>query len=401
MKVGHIKGRGKTFVKDLPIPEATAEAETLVVPKAKKAKSGDPNAPRFQFVGRDEALETLTGFFAEGGPIVVSGSPGSGLTWLTDAAIEKAELTKLPDFALSRGSGFDALIARLAEIAAQGGDDALKKLLSSERTPLTIIETAIRSLQNASGTENQVMVIHEAHIALGREACFFRKDRLAVLVHALMTATYPLRLVFISNDQPIFYVHGQAEGLRLEMAPMKGKLLHEIFTAYKAPEFPRDKFGPLNDRIHGHPMAARQFAIEVRVRDNGLELLDDGKFLKSDGFGDTDALRRVYRRKVDKLKGDARQALCLAAHFRTPVSGQVLADLGMNRKQRLGLLAQGLLDMCGTENARMYRVHPLVRSCLKLRIFPTLTQTPKSWVLRQTGIECVWCRKSGVDTSPQ
>ena len=66
------------------------------------------------------------------------------------------------------------------------------------------------------------MVIHEAHIALGREACFFRKDRLAVLVHALMTATYPLRLVFISNDQPIFYVHGQAEGLRrFEMAPMK------------------------------------------------------------------------------------------------------------------------------------------------------------------------------------
>ena len=369
LQVGHLKGKGKSFVRELPIPKIDESAEAAVIPKVKKAKKeGETDAPRFQFAGREEELPALQELLGAGGPLVVSGPQGSGRRWLVDHAIAASELTRLPDLMLGRGCGFDAVIGILAEVTALGGDSGLKDLLTKERTPVTTVQAAINSLKGAAETANQVLVISEAHLAYGAERSFFKKDRLGILVHALMSNTYPLRLVFISNDQPIFHTHGVAEVLRrFEVGPIKGRFLHEIFESYKAPEFPRDKFGPLSDRIQGHPLTARQFAVEVRTRQNGLELLDDGKFLKSESWGEIDGLKKLFRRRIDKLKGDLRDALCLAAHIRGAMTGQMLSNLGVNRKNRLALLSAGLLDMCGTMEARLYRVHPIVRRSLRIR----------------------------------
>ncbi|MFK7926836.1 MAG: tetratricopeptide repeat protein, partial [Myxococcota bacterium] len=55
------------------------------------------------------------------------------------------------------------------------------------------------------------------------------------------------------------------------------------------------------------------------------------------------------------------------AHARLPLTGGDLAALDISRKMRLRLLSLGLLSTCGTDENKSYAVHPLVRSCLRIR----------------------------------
>jgi tetratricopeptide (TPR) repeat protein len=370
ISVAHVKARGKDFFRDLPLPTAMAEVELEATPKAAKvAKAGSgPDAPRFAFVGRDEELAALKGMLEEGGPIVVSGPAGVGKTWLVEHAIAASGLQRLPDLVLGWGTDADALLGRIAAIGKAHGNGALETLLSGPHTPIQAVSAAIEVLQGCSGAAGQVMVIADLHSALGRSNDFFRKSRVELMLEALLTHTYPLCIVFTSRSQPVFHRERAGEHLRrLPIAGIKGRFFHEVFDAYKAPEFPRDKFGPMSEKLHGHPMAARAFAIEVRDRPNGLELLDDAKFLAMDDAEDLSALRKLYERKVEKLDADDRQALAVCAHFRLPITGQMLSDIGIGRKQRLQLLADGLLDMVGTAEDKRYAVHSLVRSALSMR----------------------------------
>lgn len=371
LAVGHIKSRGKEFLtRDLPVPPEVAPTEESgeAAPKAKQKVSTGPEAPRFAFVGRDDELAQLGEFLQSGGPIVVSGGAGIGKSLLVEHAVAASGLTRLPDLVLGWGTGADALFARIGELAKLAGSDALTTVLQREHTPVEAVKAAIEALQAASGTEGQVMVVSDLHQAMGRDDDFFRKSRLELLIEALLTNTYPLRLVFLSRQQPVFHRERAAESLRrLPIGGLKGRFLHEIFEAYKAPEFSRDKFGPLSDKIHGHPFVARMYAIAVRDRENGLDLLDDPKFLKMEGPEDLERLRKLLERKVEKLGREDREVLALVAHFRLPVTGQMMSDLGIGRKQRLQLLAEGLLDMVGTAEDKRYQVHSLVRSTLSLR----------------------------------
>ncbi|MBT3222528.1 MAG: tetratricopeptide repeat protein, partial [Proteobacteria bacterium] len=362
--VSHLKGRGKAFLKKLPPPPDNLEQ--LPAQKIRAGKVTDPLAPRFCFVGRDEEMETLGSYLTEGGPIVVSGASGVGKSWLIDHAIAKSGLERLPDLVLGRGVGADALVARMAVVARVNGCEKLWNLLQDDsRTPVTLVQTMLESLREAT-TDGQVMVVRDLHRSLGREADFFRKSRLELLLQALLRESYPLRLIFESRRQPVFYREGAAKSLRrLELQGIKGRFYYDIFDAHKAPEFPRDKIGPLTEKLHGHPMAIRAYALAVR--DSGVELLDDPKFMRMKNLEDIGPVRKALGKRMEKLSKNARHAFSKIAHLSSPATGALLAELGIGRRGRLELLASGLLDMAGTEKARMYTVHPLVRTHLSFR----------------------------------
>ncbi|MEZ4321511.1 MAG: tetratricopeptide repeat protein [Myxococcota bacterium] len=367
LKVEHVKGRGKQFLQGLPVPAGDDEAPDVDLPKKAKQKASD-NAPKFVFVGRDDELAELGGHLGSGGPIVVSGPHGIGKRSLVEHAIAASGLERLPDLTLGRGIGFDTLVARLAEVCKEGGNTVLFDTAArKEATPIEIVAAAVESL-GAASLDGKVMLVEGLHTSLSRQGDFFRKSRLEMLLTALLTNTYPLRLVFTSAEQPRMYREGAGKHLRrMVVGGIKGRFLHEIFEAYKAPEFPRDRFGAMNDKIHGHPMAARMYAIEVRDRQDGLALTEDAKFMKMESVDALDALRKRLAKRVEKLSKNDRAALAAVAHVPRPLDGQEISDLGLSRKVRLQLLGQGLLDMVGTETDRKYRVHPLVRGQLTWR----------------------------------
>ena len=368
LAVGHIKARGKELFKGLPVPPAIA-APVVEGEKPARKPSDGPDAPRFTFVGRDDELAQIREMLATGGPIVVSGPAGIGKTQLVEHALAGQSLQRLPDLVLGWGTAADALFGRLAEICKAGGSPQLFDALAAGGVaPLQLVQIAIAALQAATETDGKVMVIHDLHHAMGRDDGFFRRSRLELLLMALLTNTYPLRIVFLSRSQPVFHRERAGTTLRrLALTGVKGRFLFDIFEAYKAPEFPREKFGPLSDKIHGHPMVARAYAIEVRDRENGIGLLDDPKFLRMEDAHDVASYRKLLERKVEKLNEDERKALALVAHFRLPVTGGMMAELGIGRKARLQLLADGLLETVGTENDKRFVVHSLVRSTLSLR----------------------------------
>lgn len=366
LTVDTLKGKTKTFFKSLPTPPAEADTPVPELPTAAsgKASADTSDNVRFVFAGRDEDVAAMTELLQEGGPIVVSGAHGVGRTQVVEHAIANTELARLPDFRIGRGSGFDTLIARIAEIGKAGGHGALADLLTKEHTPLQAIEAAVEVLAAVDG--QQVMVIHRLELAIGREGDSFRKGRLELLVQALLRGTYAMRIVFTSVVQPVFYREGAAPSLRrVELGGIMGRFLHEIFDAYRAPEFAREKFGPMNEKIHGHPIAARTYA--VAARDKGAQLVDDAKFLKMATIEDVLPVEKAIGKVVEKLPKDLRGRLARLAHLRYPVDGAFLSELGLARKHRMALLRSGVLDVVGTLEAKRYRVHRLVGMNLSFR----------------------------------
>jgi tetratricopeptide (TPR) repeat protein len=364
------KDRGAQVLKKLPIP-------ARVVPppagegaaKADKAARGGEGAPRRALVGRDEEVPALSALLAEGGPLVVHGPDGVGRNTLIDLACQAGGLTRLDDVVLGRGAGFDTFVARIAELCAGAGSDHLAQILGqADARPLDVIRAVLTSLASAQGLARNVLVVQPLEAAAGRERDFFRKDRLAHLVQTLLAARFPLAIAFVGGGLPATYTHEASQALRhFQVGGIKGRFYHEIFESYHAPEFPRDKFGPMSERLHGHAMAVRQMAIEVRERENGLELVDDPKFLKADDIDDRRALEKVLQKRLDGLDEETRRTLAMLAHVRLPLRGNDLADLSVSRKTRLKLLGEGLLETVGPEEDKRYRVHPLVRRAFKFR----------------------------------
>ncbi len=368
LQVNHEKGRGKTFIQALPEPPALADLPQVAAGSvSKRKKGGDIPAPRFAFVGREDELVAMGELLGDGGPILVHGPSGVGKTWLVEHALAASELTRQPDLVLGWGAGFDTFTARLAAVCAVNGDESLMQLLKGEHTPTSVVEATVAAL-SSDALAGQVMVVHHLEHGLGRDGDFFRKSRLELLLEALLTHTYAMRLVFVSTRTPVFHREGQGAALRtLALGGIKGRFLHELFESYKANELARDKFGPISDRTHGHPMAARTFAVATRVRQDGDTLADNPKFMKSEGIADLTQVKKHLGKRVEKLSKELRRALSVMAHHRYPIDAPEMAAVGLNRKLRLELLSLGLLDMVGTENDRKYGVHPMVRRHLSFR----------------------------------
>ncbi|HMV67269.1 MAG TPA: tetratricopeptide repeat protein, partial [Myxococcota bacterium] len=264
------------------------------------------------------------------------------------------------------------------------------EVLKRPHTPIEAVQEAIRSLQAAAGNEGQVMVIEGLHLAAGREGDFFRKSRLELLCELLLTSAYPLRLVFTSLVQPVFYREGRDAPLRrLRVEGIKGRFYYDIFQAMGAPDFPRDRFGPLSEKLHGHALAVRTAAVAIR---HAPALVDSDKYFRMEDASDVEEVKKQLEKRIERIPEALRDLLGKLAHLRYPVDASLLSDLGVSRKDRMTLVGEGLLDMVGTEANKRYQVHTLVRSALPARAtadFDTFEQLGKRFVAMAAAAEGV------------
>jgi tetratricopeptide (TPR) repeat protein len=375
LKVEHLKMRGLDFITALPVAEVAAPAPApapVATPFAIGGAHAAPaprkevekvNAPRPDVVGRVEELAALGALLGEeGGPIVVVGPSGVGRRWLVEKALEGKD--RFPDFAFGRGMGFDCFMTRLAFMAKSVGDDRLATALAKvdERpSPAALAALAVEVAQ-AEGFKGKNWVLHRLPLLLDRrDNSFYHDGRLEMVLRALFTAPLALTMVFISDRAPMFYREGQGKHLRtLPVAGIKGRELHELFAIWRAPEFPRDRFGQINERTHGHALANRFLAITVREEGDIDALLEQPKLLRADSVTDVEALRRHLKRRVEGLDEATKGLLMKAALLREPGSADDLQILGLSRNDRLSLLAAGLLEQTPHADDRKYYVHPLV-----------------------------------------
>ena len=340
--------------------------------KAPVAKRERRRAPRPVFVGREEELATLTGMLSEdGGPIVVHGPSGVGRRWLVERALSSTELNRIPDITFARGTGFDTLAGRLAMAAKVAGDDRLHAALNGKDTvmPSAFADLVVEVLAG-DALAGKVLVIHRLHdLQDRRDGSFYRNGRLETMLRAVFQSTPKLRIIAISELPLCFYREGQSVALRqLALAGLKGKELHELFGAHNIAEFPRDRFGPIFDRTHGHPVASRCFAMAItRESDNVDKVLERQRFLKAEDIGDTKPVERHLKRRMEKIDADLRAALAAIALARQPITTDTLTELGINRNTRIDLLAHGWLEQTPHDDGRRFYVHPLVAAHLTLR----------------------------------
>lgn len=275
---------------------------------------------------------------------------------------------RVPDFALGWGSEADSLFARIAGLAAEAGDKRLGEALNNPTArpvPAALAALAVESLANVDVT----LVIERLDAVMRRDGTFHRESRLELLVKALLLGKYKARLIFLTTVRPRFYREG--EGLELpvlELGGVKGKELHELFEAYRVEDFGRDNFGPISQRIHGHALAARLFAVAVRNPDTREELLESTRFMAMESVSDLEPVRRRIEKTLKELTEEERHDLALLAHFRLPFTATEAEITGVKRDARLNLLAKGLLDMIPDETReRTFYVHRLIADQLPQR----------------------------------
>ena len=338
--------------------------------KDEQRKAEAARAPRPVLVGREDELAAFAGLLAApGSPLVVSGPQGVGRRWLVEAGLAASDKKRLPDFVFGYGGGVDALLARFALITKElAGDDRISAALTAaERpAPAELAALVVEALA-APALAGHVMVLSPLDTLLDRrDGSFYRNGRLEMVLKALLLSQPALQLVFITDLPPTFYREGEAAHQRhLALEGVRGKELHAIFEAWHAPEFPRAHFGPINERVFGHPLASRAFALVVRGQTEGIEkVLESPKLLKATALSDLEPLRRNLKRAVEKLEDEARVALLAAALPRIPVDAADLQVLGVNRSQRLDLLSRGLLEQTPGDGERLFYVHSLVREQL-------------------------------------
>lgn len=371
LKMEQDKKSAKDFLKGLPVAAVVAPAAVKAAAKAEEPKKKGGGAPRVQFVGREEELAAMAGFLEQGGPIAVSGPHGIGKRWLIEKALAATTgLKRLPDFSVGWGSEADALFARIALLGAEVGDNSLADALrnpASRPVPVELVQLAVGVLANEK-LADRVLVIDRLEHALRRDGTFHREGRLELLLRALLTSSYAAHVIFSSTVRPRFYREGEGHGLSvLELGGLHGRELHEIFDAYRVEEFSRDNFGPIHERIHGHPFAARLFAVAVRDPETRGDLVENRKFMAMDGISAPDVLRRRIERALKGLTDAQRAALVVLSHFPRPVRTADFDGVHVDRQARLDLLASGLLDQREQDGEKVYSVHPLVRDVLDVR----------------------------------
>lgn len=373
LKFDHEKKNAKDFLKGLPVPAPVAAPVAKAgkaTAKAEDAKKKGGGAPKIQFVGREEELATFAGFIEAGGPLVVAGPHGVGKRWLIEKALAASGLKRLPDFSVGWGSEADALFARIALLAAEVGDHALGNALKQAEgrpVPTDLVKLASAALAN-DALADRVLVIQRLEHALRRDGTFHREGRLEMLLRELLTAKSRLHLVFVSTIRPRFYREGEGRDLHvLELAGLKGKELHEIFEAYRVEDFARENYGPIHERIHGHPFAARLFAVAIRDPEARAELMEKPKFMAMETLAATDPIRRRIERALKGLTEEQRKALVALSHFHLPVRQADFEGIHIDRQMRLDLLATGLLDQNEVAGEKIYSVHTLVKDVLDVR----------------------------------
>jgi tetratricopeptide (TPR) repeat protein len=367
LKFEHEKKRAKELLFSLPVPAApvAVAAAVAAAPVVEEPKKKSGGAPKSVFVGREDESAALGALLEKGGPVVVHGPPGVGKRWLVEHVLGKGGYTRMPDFHVGWGSEADSLYARIAMAGELAGDKRLLEALKKAERPAPT-ELAQLAVQTLAGLPDRVLVIDRLEHVLRRDGTFHREGRFELLLRALLLAEGGARVVFLSTVRPRFYREGEGLSLGLlELGGLKGRELHEIFDAYRVEEFPREHFGDIQNRIHGHPFAARMFAIAVRDHTDREELLANKRFFQMDGVGDIEPVRRRIQKAVESLSEEERNALHMLAHFRMPYTAADAEVVEVDRKVRLSLQARGLLDQLPDgAGERTWQVHPMVTSVL-------------------------------------
>jgi len=368
LKFEHDKKKAKEFLQSLPIPTVVAApAAAAPVVEEPRKKGG---APRALFVGREEELGALRAALDTGGPTVLVGPAGVGRRWLVEKACQGRAERRLPDFVIGRGCEADSLYARIAMLAQERGDKRLVDALKAGEARPKPAELTALAVEVLTAIPDVILVVDHLEYLLRRDGTFHRESRFELLLRALLVGSYSTRVLFISTIRPRFYRETEGAGLRvMELAGLKGRELHEVFDAYRVEDFPREHFGDIANRIHGHPFATRLFAVAVRDSEDREGLLENGRFFQMSDAADADAIRRRLQKAVDGLPEDERRALGALAHFRLPFTVADTEVVGVDRKTRLALLAKGLLDQTPEEAPaeKHFRVHPLVHAVLSHR----------------------------------
>ncbi len=381
-KLEQEKARALEFLSKLPVDAAAAAAPSAdnVAPgegpanrkQPKRQKAPRRRAPLPVFVGREEELSQLGEMLkTDGGPIVVHGPRGVGRRWLVERALQDSGLKRLPDLTFARGTGFDTLAGRLAISAKSLGDDRLHAALTAKSGPpepraLAALVVEVLSSDIFAG---HALVVNRLHdLQDRRDGSFYRNGRLETTLRLLFQSNPKLRIVAISDLPLCFHREGEGVGLRqLGVEGLKGRELHELFEAYNTPEFPRERFGPIFDRTHGHPMASRCVALAVLGGGDIEKLLETPRYMKAETIQDTSTVDKYVKRRIAKLDPKLREALAAAALARNPVDNEALGALGIKRDTRIDLLAYGWLEQTPNREERRYYVHPLVASHLTMR----------------------------------
>ena len=381
-KMEQDKSRALDFLSALPVqgPAPAPPSADNVAPgegPSNRKRTARPKPPRRRaplpvFVGREEELASLKELLTtDGGPVVVHGAPGVGRRWLVERALQETELKRLPDITFARGTGFDTFIGRLAIAAKSLGDDRIHSALTNKAGPPEprAMAALVMDVLSSDIFDGHVLVIHRLHdLQDRRDGSFYRNGRLETTLRMLFQGAPKLRLVAISDLPLCFHREGQGTGLRqMKVEGLKGRELHEVFTAHNTPEFPRDRFGPIYERTHGHPMASRCIAMAVVGGGDLDKLLENPRYMKAESITDISTVDKYVKRRLAKLDPALREALAAAALARNPVDNEALGALGIKRDARIDLLAHGWLEQTPNREGRKYYVHPLVASHLTLR----------------------------------
>lgn len=360
MRLEHVKARASDLLTTLPVG---GEAATADAPKKKKK---GPSGPRIVLAGREEEVQPLQDALAVPGALLLVGPTGVGRTWLLDTAISKMEgVVRWPDLQLNRASGFNNLTSLIAEAT---GDEALQAALRSPTAikPGDLIDATVAALANEAHA-GRVMVIRGIEGTLLRDGSQARRDRLGLLLEALLTRPLQATLVFMTSVVPELRVKGHTHRT-LTVGGLRGRELFTVFESYGADEVPRDKMGEVYNQTGGHPMATRIYAVAWRDSDNRAQLLDNKNFLKLSQADNLEPLVKYVGKRIEKLLPQAREALVLVGHSPVPLTGKELSDLGISRETRLELTRSGLLDASILGEPRTYHVHRLVKGVMGVRV---------------------------------
>ena len=399
MKIQQIKDRARDFVSALPGEEGAATAMDVGLgfaslrpsaPAPEKAQEEAPEpaqvrAPQAVFVGRGKETLALQEAISEGGTVVVHGPEGIGKTWLLERVFSGEEgPSKNTRVHLEQGAGYDTLATRIAEWV---GGAALPAAQGDERPIPRKAAVALAGALDADDKPGEVLVISGLETLLRRDGTFLKDDRLALLVGALLGRGTGASVVFLSTLLPAF---GTGSVKSVEIGGLAREDLPELMASLRV-EGIDSHLDEIHARTHGHPMGVR--ALAVAWNERGEVCLEKKKFLRLAHVGDLERLKAQLKNQVDGLSQSERKALALAAHSTDPLPATVLSEMGVRRKDRLVLLAAGLLDSTASSENRCYCVHPLVsrrmsrKECTGFDLLEQLAENKRTAANQAEGLE--------------
>ena len=233
--------------------------------------------------------------------------------------LSETEAKLRPDLNLGPGVGVDTLLARIASHTKALGDDRLHAPLAKDPTSPSDIAAHSGSplCRRFAAMSTSSM---DSTVCWTDDADTFCAGRLEMVLTAIVQSQPKVSIVLPTTRLPDLYKDGALAHLRVINLGGEGNVLHGLFEAHHAPEFPRDRFGPIFERTLGHPMASRFLALTAAEDGDIEEFVEQRRFLKLESLDRTEPLNNHIKRRIEKLNDTARKQLarCALSRRRQP-----------------------------------------------------------------------------------